>query len=72
VFVETKKTVEYLETQLTKRKYRAVSIHGDKSQLDREEALRAFRSLQKNILVATDLASRGLDILVPFFLSPLL
>lgn len=40
----------------------AVTIHGDKSQMDREKAFRLFRSGERSILVATDVAARGLDI----------
>jgi superfamily II DNA/RNA helicase len=62
VFVETKRGADDLERFLLSEYYPAISIHGDKSQNDREEALRLFRSSQKPILVATAVAARGLDI----------
>jgi superfamily II DNA/RNA helicase len=62
VFVETKRGADDLERFLVSEYYPAISIHGDKSQSDREDALRMFRSAQKPILVATAVAARGLDI----------
>jgi superfamily II DNA/RNA helicase len=62
VFVETKRGADELERYLVAEKYPAISIHGDKSQNEREEALRCFRSARRPILVATAVAARGLDI----------
>lgn len=62
VFVETKRGADDLERYLINENYPAISIHGDKGQSEREEALRAFRSGRKPILVATAVAARGLDI----------
>lgn len=62
VFVETKRGADDLERYLIMENYPAISIHGDKCQSEREEALRAFRSARKPILVATAVAARGLDI----------
>lgn len=62
VFVETKRGADELERYLVHENYPAISIHGDKSQNEREEALRCFRSARKPILVATAVAARGLDI----------
>ncbi|RNA21888.1 ATP-dependent RNA helicase DDX3X [Brachionus plicatilis] len=62
VFVETKRGADDLERFLIHENYPAISIHGDKSQNEREEALRAFRNSNKPILVATAVAARGLDI----------
>ena len=62
VFVETKRGADELEHFLISENYPAISIHGDKSQNEREEALRAFRNAYKPILVATAVAARGLDI----------
>ncbi|XP_052826890.1 ATP-dependent RNA helicase DDX3X [Octopus bimaculoides] len=62
VFVETKKGADSLEEYLVVEGYPATSIHGDRSQREREEALRAFRNGEKPILVATAVAARGLDI----------
>lgn len=62
VFVATKRAADILEYQLTRDGFPAVSLHGDKSQEEREFALSNFKSGFKPILVATDVASRGLDI----------
>ncbi|OBS80398.1 hypothetical protein A6R68_21403, partial [Neotoma lepida] len=58
VFVETKKGADSLENFLFQEGYACTSIHGDRSQKDREEALYQFRSGRRPILVA----ARGLDI----------
>ncbi|GFG30573.1 hypothetical protein Cfor_10491 [Coptotermes formosanus] len=62
VFVETKKGADSLEEFLHHEGYPVTSIHGDRSQREREEALRRFRSGATPILVATAVAARGLDI----------
>ncbi|KAK8722543.1 hypothetical protein OTU49_012263 [Cherax quadricarinatus] len=62
VFVETKKGADALEEFLYRHGYPVTSIHGDRSQREREDALRVFRSGQCPILVATAVAARGLDI----------
>ncbi|ESO98794.1 hypothetical protein LOTGIDRAFT_213568 [Lottia gigantea] len=62
VFVETKKGADALEVFLTREGFPATSIHGDRSQREREDALRLFRSGDRPILVATAVAARGLDI----------
>lgn len=62
VFVETKKGADSLENFLFQEGYACTSIHGDRSQKDREEALHQFRSGRRPILVATAVAARGLDI----------
>uniref|UniRef100_A0A8C2ZG86 RNA helicase n=1 Tax=Cyclopterus lumpus TaxID=8103 RepID=A0A8C2ZG86_CYCLU len=62
VFVETKKGADALEDFLYREGYACTSIHGDRSQRDREEALSQFRSGKCPILVATAVAARGLDI----------
>jgi len=62
VFVETKKDANELQEFLCKRKYSATSIHGDRSQREREYALYNFSTGKIPIIVATDVASRGLDI----------
>ncbi|XP_078795847.1 DEAD-box helicase 3 X-linked a isoform X13 [Oryzias latipes] len=62
VFVETKKGADALEDFLYREGYACTSIHGDRSQRDREEALHQFRSGHCPILVATAVAARGLDI----------
>ncbi|OQS06046.1 DEAD/DEAH box RNA helicase [Thraustotheca clavata] len=62
VFVETKRSADYLEDMLCHEGFPATSIHGDRSQREREEALQSFRSGRTPVLVATDVAARGLDI----------
>ena len=62
VFGRTKRRVDELARGLETRGYRAEGIHGDLSQQKRMSVLRAFKSGQLDILVATDVAARGLDI----------
>ncbi len=62
VFVETKRKADELENSLRNEGYPATSIHGDRAQWEREEALKLFKSGRLPILVATDVAARGLDI----------
>ncbi len=62
IFSETKRDVERLSNDLNHNRFRAASIHGDKRQHQRQKALSLFRDNKINILVATDLAARGLDI----------
>lgn len=62
MFVETKRSADALENLLIREGYPAVSIHGDRTQRDREYALLQFKEGRCPILVATDVASRGLDI----------
>ena len=62
IFIETKMEVERLTQNLIGEGFRAESIHGDKKQNQRLKALTQFRNNSINILVATDVAARGLDI----------
>jgi len=62
IFRRTKFGVDKLEKMLRKNGYKVTSIHGDKTQSAREEALTKFKNKNKNILIATDVASRGIDI----------
>lgn len=62
VFTRTKHGADKVVRHLTKSGIRAEAIHGNKSQSARERALRLFKSKQPPVLVATDIASRGLDI----------
>lgn len=62
IFGDTKFGVQRLADTLTKQGLAALAIHGNKSQPQRERALRDFKSNRVNILVATDVAARGLDI----------
>ncbi|MFQ5574953.1 MAG: DEAD/DEAH box helicase [Terriglobia bacterium] len=62
VFGRTKWGTEKLARQLNKRGFRVASIHGNKSQAQRQRALKQFRDDRIQALIATDVASRGLDI----------
>lgn len=62
IFSETKHAVEKLSLELIKRGFKAGSIHGDKRHNDRQKTLKLFKEDQIHILVATDVAARGLDI----------
>lgn len=62
VFGETKFGVQRLADALTKNGIPSEAIHGNKSQSQRERALRKFKNSAVNVLVATDVAARGLDI----------
>jgi len=62
IFSEMKHAVEKLSVELAKRGFKSGSIHGDKRQNDRQRTLTKFRNNEINILVATDVAARGLDI----------
>lgn len=62
VFGETKYGVQRLADSLSKQNLPAVAIHGNKSQSQRERALKSFKQGEVNVMVATDVAARGLDI----------
>ena len=62
IFVETKKSADYLEHYLCSQDFPAISIHGDRTQSEREYALRSFKNGTTPFLIATNVASRGLDI----------
>ncbi|KAK9502593.1 hypothetical protein O3M35_011338 [Rhynocoris fuscipes] len=62
IFVETKRKVEAIANGLKRLGWPAVCIHGDKSQNERDYVLRDFRKGKSLILVATDVAARGLDV----------
>ncbi|HMR01591.1 MAG TPA: C-terminal helicase domain-containing protein, partial [Candidatus Gracilibacteria bacterium] len=62
VFGRTKRGVDKLSRILDKSGLKVESIHGDKTQSRRQRALEAFKKNRVNILVATDVAARGLDI----------
>ncbi len=62
IFVSTKQKVKELERDLQKAGLKAKAIHSDLEQTEREEVLLNFRSKQLQILVATDILSRGIDI----------
>jgi len=62
VFVNMKKGCEVLAKSLERLGYRAVTLHGDKKQEQREIALASLKDGSKDILVATDVAGRGIDV----------
>ncbi|MBA2380284.1 MAG: DEAD/DEAH box helicase, partial [Blastocatellia bacterium] len=62
VFTRTKRGADRIAHVLEKRSHKSARIHGDRSQSQREAALRAFKSGKSRILVATDVAARGIDI----------
>ena len=62
IFGRTKHGVEKLSVALSKRGFKAGSIHGDKNQGQRQRALDLFKKGLSQVLVATDVAARGLDI----------
>ncbi len=62
IFRRTKYGVDKLENSLQKNDFKVETIHGDKAQLDRQEALHKFKKGEVNILIATDVAARGIDV----------
>jgi len=62
VFCRTKRTCAKVAENLVERGFAAAAVHGDLGQGQREQALRAFRSGKVDVLVATDVAARGIDV----------
>ncbi|AOG27275.1 DEAD/DEAH box helicase [Cutibacterium avidum] len=62
IFCRTKRTCQRLADDLDDRGYKARAIHGDLTQVAREKALKKFRNGDATILVATDVAARGIDV----------
>ncbi len=62
IFCQTKSLVTDLTNYLTERGYKVDSLHGDKNQNERESTMQSFRDRRLNVLVCTDVASRGLDV----------
>jgi superfamily II DNA/RNA helicase len=62
VFSRTRRSADQVATALTSRGFAAAAVHGDLGQSQRERAMRAFRSGKVDVLVATDVAARGLDV----------
>ncbi len=62
IFGRTKWGVQKLALELTKRGFRVAAIHGNKNQNQRQRALQQFKNNEIQVLIATDVASRGLDI----------
>lgn len=62
VFASKKATVDELESQVAQKGFKVASLHGDKDQASRMEILQQFKSGTYHVLIATDVAARGLDI----------
>jgi len=62
IFTRTKRSAQRLADELVDRGFQATSIHGDLNQIAREKALKRFREGKVDVLVATDVAARGIDI----------
>jgi superfamily II DNA/RNA helicase len=62
IFTRTKRTAQKVSDELAERGFKVGAVHGDLGQAAREKALRAFRSGDVGVLVATDVAARGIDI----------
>ncbi|CAN0878276.1 DEAD-box ATP-dependent RNA helicase 24 [Linum grandiflorum] len=62
VFASKKATVDEIESQLVKKEFKVAALHGDKDQSSRMEILQKFKSGVYHVLIATDVAARGLDI----------
>ena len=70
VFIKTKRAADKLTKQLNKHRIKADAIHGDKTQAARTRALKSFKDGNIQVLVATDVAARGIDInLLPFVIN---
>ena len=62
IFDDTQRSVERLSTELALRGFKADSIHGGKSQAQRQRSLHKFKQNELRVLVATDVAARGIDV----------
>jgi superfamily II DNA/RNA helicase len=62
IFTKTKRTAAKLSEELTDRGFAVAAMHGDLGQGAREQAMRAFRNEKVDVLVATDVAARGIDV----------
>lgn len=62
IFCRTKRTVDWLSRELQKRRVQSVAMHGDFSQAQRERSLAMFKNGKINLLIATNVAARGLHI----------
>jgi len=63
IFARTKHRAERITQQIDRAGYKVTSLHGNRSQNQRDEALSGFRSGTYQVMVATDIAARGLDVL---------
>ena len=61
IFCQTKRDVDELHIQLHERGYKAEALHGDYSQHQRDQVMQKFRNHELDLLIATDLAARGID-----------
>ncbi len=62
IFTRTKRTAQKVADELAERGFKVGAVHGDLGQVAREKALKAFRTGEVDVLVATDVAARGIDI----------
>lgn len=62
IFTRTKRAAAKLVEELNDRGYNAAAVHGDLNQEQRERAMAAFKAGKKDILIATDVAARGIDV----------
>lgn len=62
IFTRTKRDAAKLQEELVDRGFRAAAVHGDMNQDQRERSMRAFRAGKQDILIATDVAARGIDV----------
>jgi len=62
IFTRTKRTAQKVADELAERGFKVGAVHGDLGQIAREKALTAFRNGEVDVLVATDVAARGIDI----------
>ncbi|TGD84174.1 DEAD/DEAH box helicase [Mycolicibacterium sp. CH28] len=62
IFTRTKRTAQKVADELAERGFKVGAVHGDLGQIAREKALKAFRNGDIDVLVATDVAARGIDI----------
>ena len=70
VFIKTKRAADKLTKELNKQRIKANAIHGNKTQAARTRALKSFKDGEIQVLVATDVAARGIDInLLPFVIN---
>ena len=62
IFTKTKRAAAKLVEELSDRGFNAAAVHGDLSQEQRERAMTAFKAGKKDVLIATDVAARGIDV----------
>lgn len=62
IFTRTKRAAAKLMEELTDRGFKAAAVHGDLNQEQRERAMAAFKAGKKDVLIATDVAARGIDV----------